>query len=220
LDAPVTTVGFLHTSDVHVGTFRELLAKHAPQLGAIDVVDQTLLDDARARGVDDDVRQRLEARLRSLREDGAAVVLCTCSTLSGVAEQLTDSVGVPVIRVDRPMAERAAGIGGRIAVVVAVPSTLGPTRDLLAECIAKSARDSTLVETPCLDAWTLFEAGDTEGYLDLVATHARQAAGHADVILLAQASMAGAANRLTDLPIPVLTSPTTAVQHAAALAQS
>jgi hypothetical protein len=161
LDARVTVVGFLHTSDVHVGPFRALLAKHAPQLGAIDVVDQTLLDDARARGVDDDVRQRLEAHLRSLRERGAAVVLCTCSTLSGVAEQLTDPVGVPVIRVDRPMAERAAGIGGRIAVVVAVPSTLAPNRELLAECIAESPRDSTLIESPCWDAWTLFEAGDT-----------------------------------------------------------
>jgi len=216
----VTAVGFLHTSDVHVGTFRALLAKHAPQLGAIDAVDQTLLDDARARGVDDDIRQRLETRLRSLREQGAAVVLCTCSTLSGVAERLTESVGVPVIRVDRPMAERAAGIGGRIAVVVAVPSTLAPTRELLAECIARSPRDSTLIESPCVDAWTLFEAGDTEGYLDLIAAHARQTADHADVILLAQASMAGAADQLTDLPIPVLTSPSTAVQHAAALAQS
>jgi Asp/Glu/hydantoin racemase len=71
-----------------------------------------------------------------------------------------------------------------------------------------------------LDAWTLFEAGDTEGYLDRVAAHARQAADHADVILLAQASMAGAAARLTDLPIPVFTSPSTAVQHAAALVHS
>jgi Asp/Glu/hydantoin racemase len=220
LDAPVTIVGFLHTSDVHVATFRALLAQHAPQFGAVDAVDQTLLDDARARGFDDDIRQRLETRLGSLRERGATVVLCTCSTLSAVAEQLTDSVGVPVIRVDRPMAQRAAEIGGRIAVVVAVASTLAPTRALLAECIANSTRDSTLIESPCLDAWTLFEAGDTEGYLDRVAAHARQTADHADVILLAQASMAGAADQLTDLPIPVLTSPRTAVQHAAALAQS
>jgi Asp/Glu/hydantoin racemase len=216
----MTIVGFLHTSDVHVGTFRDLLTEHAPRFGAIEVVDQTLLDDARAHGIDDDVRQRLETHLRSLRAQGAAVVLCTCSTLSGVAEQLTDSVGVPVIRIDRPMAERAAGIGGRIAVIVAVPSTLAPTRELLAECIAKSPRSSKLIESPCLDAWTLFEAGDTEGYLDRVAAHARQMADHADMILLAQASMARAANQLTDLPIPVLTSPSTAVQHAAALAQS
>jgi Asp/Glu/hydantoin racemase len=220
LDAPVTVVGFLHTSDVHVGTFRDLLAEHAPRFGAIDVVDQTLLDDARARGIDDDVRQRLETHLRSLRARGAAVVLCTCSTLSGVAEQMTDSVGVPVIRVDRPMAERAAALGGRIAVIFAVPSTLAPTRELLAECIAKSGRHSTLIESPCLDAWTLFEAGDAEGYLDRVAAHARRTADHADVILLAQASMAGAANQLTDLPIPVLTSPSTAVQYTAALARS
>jgi Asp/Glu/hydantoin racemase len=220
LDASVTMVGFLHTSEVHVATFRALLARHAPQLEAVDTVDQTLLDEARTRGIDADIRQRLATRLLGLHARGAAVVVCTCSTLGAVAEQLTDSVGVPVIRVDRPMAERAAEIGGRIAVVVAVASTLGPTRGFLVDCIAESPRDSTLIESPCVDAWTLFESGDTEGYLDRVAAHARQTADHADVIVLAQASMAGAADWLTDLPIPVLTSPSTAVQHAAALAQS
>jgi Asp/Glu/hydantoin racemase len=213
-------VGFLHTSEVHVATFRALLARNAPQLGAVDAVDQPLLEEARARGIDDDIRQRLETRLLGLHDRGAAVIVCTCSTLGAVAEQLTDSVGVPVIRVDRPMAERAAEIGGRIAVVVAVASSLGPTRALLMDCIAKAPGESTLIESPCVDAWTLFESGDAEGYLVRVAAHARQTADDADVIVLAQASMARAADRLTDLAIPVLTSPSTAVQHAAALAQS
>jgi hypothetical protein len=83
--AGVTVVGFLHTSDVHVGTFRALLAEHAPKLGAVDAVDQTLLNDALDRGIDDDVRRRVETHVRGLRERGAVVVVCTCSTLGGVA---------------------------------------------------------------------------------------------------------------------------------------
>jgi hypothetical protein len=37
-------------------------------------------------------------------------------------------VAVPVLRIDRPMAERAVAAGGRIAVVAAVESTLAPIR--------------------------------------------------------------------------------------------
>jgi Asp/Glu/hydantoin racemase len=133
---------------------------------------------------------------------------------------VSQDFGIPVVRVDRPMAERAAEIGGRILVVVAVPSTLGPTRELLAECIAKSPLRSTLIESPCLDAWELFEAGDAEGYANRIATHIRTTADQVDVVVLAQASMAAAAGQLGDLPIPVLSSPTTAVRYAAGLADN
>jgi Asp/Glu/hydantoin racemase len=215
----MAVVGFLHTSDVHVATFRALLAEQAPNLEAVDAVDQTLLIDAQARGVDDDIRQRLQAKLCALRDRGSAVVVCTCSTLSAAAERLAYSVGVPVVRIDRPMAERAAAIGGRIAVVVAVQSTLAPTRELLTQCIDESPSEGVLIEAPCLDAWALFEAGDTTGYVDRIAAHVRRMAEHADVVVLAQASMAAAADQLCDLAVPVLCSPAIAVQAAAMLAQ-
>ncbi|MFD9164539.1 hypothetical protein ACFVZ8_21550, partial [Streptomyces sp. NPDC059558] len=54
-------------------------------------------------------------------------------------------------------------------------------------------------------AWERFEAGDTAGYLARVAEAAGSVTG-ADVIVLAQASMAGAADLVTG-PVPVLSSP-------------
>lgn len=150
---------------------------------------------------------------------GSSVVVCTCSTLSGAAEQLTNAVGIPVVRIDRPMAQRAAALGGRIAVVVAVPSSLAPTRDLLIECIAAARNEATLIEAPCLDAGHLFQAGDFAGYVDQVGAHARLLADRADVIVLAQASMAPAADQLTDLPIVVLCSPAIAAERAIAIAR-
>lgn len=205
----MTTIGFLHTADAHVPTFRKLVAELAPGVRDLHVVDERLLADAAERGVDADVAERLGERLRSLADSGADVVVCTCSTLGEHAERV--QVGVPVLRIDRPMAEAAVAAGGRIAVVASVESTLAPTRLLLLECAAGAPVE--IVDAPCLDAWALFAAGDLEGYARRVAAHCRGL--DADVIVLAQASMAPAAELLADLPTPVLTSPRSVVRRAA-----
>ena len=201
---------------MHVPTFRSLVGRQAPHLEVIDTVEETLLDEARQRGVDEVIRHRLQSHLICLRDRGASVVVCTCSTLGGAAEQLAGAVDAPVIRIDRPMAQRAAAIGGRIAVVATVESTLASTRELLAECLAASEHDATLIDASCLDAWPLFESGDISGYLDHIAGHVRRVATGADVIVLAQASMAPAVDQLAGLP--VLCSPAIGVEAAVAIA--
>jgi Asp/Glu/hydantoin racemase len=240
----VTTIGFLHTADVHVATFGALLAELAPGWGELHEVDERLLADARA-GID--VSDRLAARLGALAAAGADVIVCTCSTLGELAEQVALPLrpsgrglrpgAVPVLRVDRPMAQAAvaraaagqaaqagggqaasdqagAGRGGRIAVVAAVAATLPPTVALLRACAGGA--EVEIVAAPCLDAWSLFEAGDQRGYLDRIAAHVRTL--DADVIVLAQASMAAAGDLLGDLGVPVLSSPRTAVERAVAVA--
>ncbi|GHH87400.1 hypothetical protein GCM10018793_63080 [Streptomyces sulfonofaciens] len=198
------TIGFLHTADVHVPTFRALVAEWAPGALSRHVVDESLLADARA-GLP--YRDRLRERLGELADTD--VVVCTCSTIGATAEQL----GPRVVRVDRPMAEEAARYA-RIGVVHAVESTLGPTRALLAEAGAGAG----LTDVPCPGAWERFEAGDLHGYHLTVAARAREAAAGVDVLVLAQASMAPVADLLSDLPVPVLASPRLAVLRAAAQA--
>ena len=109
--------GFLHTSPVHVPTFEALLAEVAPSARALSVVDEQLLADARQLGPAA-VADRVATALRGLRDHGASIVCCTCSTIGEVAEQV--DVGIPVFRVDRPMAVRAVQTGARVGVVAAV----------------------------------------------------------------------------------------------------
>ena len=203
----MATIGYLHTADVHVETFRALTAERGQQ--DLHLVDATLLADARAHGVDADLEARVADRLRELAARGPDVIVCTCSTLGGIAERVP--LGVPVLRLDRPMAEAAVALGGRIAVVASTESTLAPTRDLLLECAA----DADVTLAPCLGAWAFFEAGDLDGYHQAVAAHVRTL--DADVIVLAQASMAPAAALLGDFGHPVLSSPISAVDAATRL---
>ena len=132
-----------------------------------------------------------------MADAGAPVVLCTCSTLGPAAESAADLTDAAVLRVDRPMIERALDQGPRIAVAATAPSTLGPTRDLLER--AARARGLVLQARDILvaDAWPLLQAGDTAAYVERIAAAIRERLGEADAVILAQASMAPAAERLT-----------------------
>ncbi|WP_371096052.1 arylsulfatase [Streptomyces sanglieri] len=207
------TLALLHTSPVHIPVFDALRDAGHPGLALRHLVHEDLLARARESGpevVAGDVR----ALLAGAVADGARAVLCTCSTIGAVAEAESVTLGVPVLRVDRPMAAAAAA-RDRVVVLASITGTLAPTLALLAEEAGDRAVD---VRTVVVDgAWARFEAGDRDGYLDLVAT-AADAVTDCDVIVLAQASMADAVTR-TVTRIPVLSSPGPGLDAAAAAAR-
>ena len=201
------TLTFLHTSPVHIATFDRLLAEIDPNIPARHVVDESLLQEARASGITAELEQRIARTLKDAIAEDAAVVLCTCSTIGGCAEQADHGADRPVLRVDRAMAERAVATGARIVVVAALASTLAPTRQLIQEVADQAGSAVTIIDVLCEDAWAHFERGDQSGYLARVAACIRRAAPAGDVVVLAQASMAGAAALCADLPVPILSSP-------------
>ncbi|MEY9490416.1 aspartate/glutamate racemase [Streptomyces calvus] len=208
-------LALLHTSPVHVPVFDALRDEHHPGLELRHVVVEELLERARAAGpgaVADDVRRRV----REAADGGARAVLCTCSTIGDLAERAADGGGVPVLRVDRPMAGAAVAAGPRVVVLAALESTLGPTAALVRDEAARAGRSVEVRTAVVRGAWERFEAGDTAQYVRRVADAADAVTG-ADVIVLAQASMAPA-ERLTTTAVPVLSSPRPGLAAGAAAA--
>ncbi len=210
----MTTIGFLHTSPVHVPTFRALVDELLPGAEVIEVVDEVLLAQARQLGTRD-VRVIGGVADRIAQLVATDAVVCTCSTIGGIAELVGHESDTNVVRVDRAMVERAVELAvagaGRITVVAAVESTLEPTRALLDEVMLATGA-SAAVELAVVDgAWERFEAGDHEGYLDVVAAALPRLAAGADVVVLAQASMAPAVGRV-EVTVPVLSSPRLAIE--------
>ncbi|MGW2564611.1 aspartate/glutamate racemase family protein [Streptomyces sp. NPDC001514] len=207
-------LALLHTSPAHIPVFDALRDRDHPGLELRHLVDEKLLARARAEGPDSvTVVGAVWAALAAAVAQGAGAVLCTCSTIGAAAEGCAEAVGVPVLRVDRPMAA-AAGTHRRIAVVAALESTLEPTVALIRD---EAGERSPRIRTHVVEgAWELFEAGDREGFLDAVAA-AVDGVPDAEVIVLAQASMAGAAARATTA-VPVLSSPRPGLAAAAVAA--
>lgn len=210
-------IAFLHTSPVHVETFDRLVKACDPTIEIEHVVAEDLLAEAQRVGANEPAQvRRVQAAMTDAAAKGAALVVCTCSTIGGAAERTPTGAGFAVARIDRAMAQRAVELGPRILMVAALESTLGPTAALIRESAATLRTEVVLEPLLVAGAWSHFLRGDRAAYLEAVAAAVRTAAAGADVVVLAQASMADAAERLVDLGLEVLASPMLGVQSALA----
>lgn len=206
-------IAFVHTSPVHVTTFDRLLQEVAPALRAVHHVHEDLLARAQQVGLAD---AALVADLHRVLREAAAqakVVVCTCSTLGGLAESAPRPAGTAITRVDRAMADAAVRDGRPVLVVAAVQSTLQPTQELLRSSAVRLEKDVDVATLWVEPAWPHFEAGRLGDYIASL-VEAVSAASPEGVVVLAQASMAPAAARLAERGFTVLTSPRLGVEHA------
>lgn len=208
----MTRVGLLHTVPALAGTFSSALREAAPDVEVVDVVDPTLLARAIDEGVTPALAESVFSRIDELARQGADAILVTCSSIAEAAEAA--SAPVPVLRVDAPMADQAVAIArraareearsGRIAVLATLQATIGPTSRLIER--AATGSDVTVDVTVVDGAGDARNRGDSAEHDRLVLDAVLEFAGRADVVVLAQASMAAAVAD-TELPVPVLTSP-------------
>jgi Asp/Glu/hydantoin racemase len=213
------TIGFLHTAGVHVATFERLVAERAADATVVHEVRADLLDAARRNGLADPaIAAAIAESIGALERQGADVIVCTCSTISGLAERPAVAAHPPVVRIDRPMAVAAVRVAQRIAVVAAVESTIEPTLSLLREEASPAGSSVDIESLPCFDAWPIFEDGDVDGYHRRIAAHVDAIDETYDVVVLAQATMAPAAELVAD-PSRVRSSPVAAVEAALAHAR-
>ena len=211
----VIRIACLHTAQSNIAVFEaarlglgEVLLTHA--------VRADLLASAEAvGGLSAAIAAETRVVLADLARD-ADVVLLTCSTLGPSVDSEISSV--PILRGDAALARAAVSVGGKVVVLCAAPTTLGPTRDLyLALATGSEAKiDIRLVR----GAWERFKAGDHSAYQALIAAAADQASREgADCVALAQASMAPAAALTCERP-PPLTSPRAGLVAALVAAQA
>jgi len=206
---------FLHSAATHCPTFRGLMAEESPALAYAEVVDADLLRDVMAAGaLTPALEARLLAHLEAAKAEGVRAILCTCSTLGGPAERLGRGLGLVTLRIDRGMAEAAVAAGARILVLACIEATLGPTCDLLKEVAAAAGFDRDIGTALIPEAWDHFLAGAQARYLQSIADAIEAHDGSADVIVLAQASMADAADLCGPLRSRVLSSPRLGLRRA------
>jgi hypothetical protein len=207
-------LAFLHTSPVHVATFDDLLRRRENRIPVRHYVEEGILHRAKVAGaVTPEMRVEVERAVLTAFEDGATVLLCTCSTIGPFVEEMKEAVPGALLRVDRPMARLAIAAADRIAVVASLRSTLAPTRALILDEAEKARKTVALTDVVCKSAWGQFEEGDREGYLLEVGEAVRSVAERVGAVVLAQASMMGA-EAYAPVSIPVYSSPETGLDEA------
>lgn len=183
-------IACLHTADSNIAVFEKAAGQRG--LTLTHKVRADLLADAlQAGGLNAAIAGRTEHALLELTGQADAVLL-TCSTLGPVAEDTASRTSAPILRVDAALAQQAVHGGGKVVVLCAVETTLGPTGMLFEKAAQQTQAIIDMRLVP--GAWSAFLAGQTEQYLAMIAGAADQAFGEGiKVVALAQASMAGAA---------------------------
>jgi len=211
IEAPLApTLVLLHTIPDLVGQFSGWCRDLLPEVRVLHILDEPLLEQIKQRGHGDpDDEARLVAHVRIAAGIGAAGVLVTCSTVSLAVARVRASLPIPVFAIDDAMAVQAVCGGRRIAIIATAATTLEPSRRHIE---AAAAREGRVVETSVRmvdDALSALLAGDPATHDRLVTAAIHEAAVGADVVVLAQATMARVLRVMADPPsaVPVLASP-------------
>ena len=188
-----------HTAQVHVDTFERL----APKAELTHVVRPDWL--ARAQnGID----AGLEAEIIKAIAAAPSPVLCSCTSVGEVAEV------AGATRIDWPMMQEAARIGGPVLMAYCVESTVIPSRALLLRAFGETDPQLELLDLS--RHWPLFEVEDTLGFTRALAASIMTKLENSTFgcIILAQASMAAVAEVVQQRSaVPVLASPKIAVRE-------
>jgi Asp/Glu/hydantoin racemase len=214
------TVGVLHTSFVFVTVepvFRDLFAELLPDVKVVDFVDSDVLAAVRRVGrVTAPAVRRMCHLAQAAEAAGVDVIFSACSSLGPALDVARKLVEVPVVKVDDAMAEQAVELAAAIGVLATVPTTLGPTADLVLEKAARAGRPVTVQPRLCEGAFDILMSGRRDEHDAMVLAAARELATEVELIVLAQASMGRLSPSLAEATgIPVLSSPRLGVEQLA-----
>ncbi len=211
-------LGLLHTSATLVPIFAQLCKVKLPQIDVFNLVDDSLIKDVIAHGrLRPQTARRVTQLVAAAEDAGADFVMVTCSSIGAAVETAATLATVPVLRVDRPMADQAVATGRRIGVVATLSTTLEPTAELIQRRAAVAGQPIELNSRLCEGAFDALMSGDAAKHDAMVAAALKQLATEVDVIALAQASMARVVETLSeaDRRVPILASPPLAVEYLA-----
>jgi Asp/Glu/hydantoin racemase len=214
------TLGLIHTSATLVPVFAQLCKEKLPGVNVFNIVDDSLVKGIiAADSLTPTIARRVAGYLESAELAGADYIMVTCSSIGPAVEAGAKLIGVPVLRVDQPMADKAVAAGTKIGVIATLRTTLEPTADLIQRRAAIAGKQIELISKLCEGAFDALMSGDAATHDAKVAAAMKELSKQVDVIVLAQASMARVVDTLApeDKRVPILASPGIAVDYLATI---
>ncbi|EIF6084264.1 Asp/Glu racemase [Salmonella enterica] len=187
---------------------QQLIADIMPQVEVMHLVEESMIKQVmKAGGVTPNIAARIADYIHIAEKASCDIFITACSSIGSAVEQCQFMTPLQLARIDCAMVEEAIGRGERIAVLTTVATTLRPTLDYVQRKVGESGKQRTITPVLMEDAFHALLAGDTAIHDRIVSEGLQNAFTQADVIMLAQASMARVLQQLPTPPIPVMTSP-------------
>lgn len=163
----------------------------------------------------------LEKRLFALFDAAATtqpdIIVSTCSSIGETTRKYAAMhPELRMMSIDEPMARYAATHGKKVAVLATLATTVEPSAKLVSCFSAEAGRDVSVVSAVAGGAFDAMRSGDMAHAAELVVQTAKAVCSDADIILLAQASMANfrqALHEALGCGVTLLESPSTCAQY-------
>ncbi|WP_099223042.1 aspartate/glutamate racemase family protein [Listeria costaricensis] len=207
-------IAIIHTTAVTIESLKKEMQQTLPEYEIVNFLDDSILPELiETQGELSKVKERLLSYTHFAVEQQVDAVLYACSSVGEIAEMAVEPV--PVLRIDEAMAREAVEHADQtIAVLATLPTTLKPTVNLLKRKTAQAGKNIEVTAMLETEAYRCLQAGDAEGHDARLAKRMQQLLEKADVVVLAQASMARAAKELPEtLQNRILSSPESGIQH-------
>jgi len=199
-------ISFLHTSDVHIDRFENLVRKFNKHISIKHYVNSDLLKYALEHKELD--IEGFQQEIITIKKENPGLIICTCSTYG---EQCNDINKVK--RIDFPIVEYLVSTYTKIGLVFTATSTEKVSRDILKYVANLQQKEIEIINCNCSDAWVHFENNDSNLYEKTIANKVKKIIGKVDVIFLAQASMEGVKNHLLNINKKVFSSPEFGIKY-------
>jgi len=210
----MTKAAIFHTSAATLGLFQTLTANIMPGVEIVHFVEDSMIRDVMKHGgPTPEINARIASYVQSAEKAGCAIFMTACSSIGASVEQCQFLTRMPVTRIDEAMVEEAIGKGPRIAVLATVETTLKPTLEYIQRKAREAGKEIIIQPTLMAEAFKALLAGDNETHDRIVSAGLQEALAQADVVVLAQASMARVMSGMPPSDVPVLTSPERGVQR-------
>ncbi|MDD9651624.1 aspartate/glutamate racemase family protein [Klebsiella pasteurii] len=214
-------IAMLHTSSATLAMMQQLIADIMPEVEVMHLVEESMIKQVmKAGGVTPNIAARIADYVHIAEKADCDIFITACSSIGTAVEQCQFLTPLQLARIDSAMVEEAIEKGERIAVLATVATTLKPTLDYVQRKLQESGKPRALTPILMEEAFHALLAGEMDTHDRIVADGLKIAFSQADVVMLAQASMARVLQQLPAPPVPVLTSPESGIRWLKALAES
>lgn len=179
----------------------------------IQYMDSTILDEIRREGrITDRCMGRMLSMIADACQDGAEGIVLTCTMFSKYVETFRKLFSVPIIGADVAMMEQAGKAGGKYALLCTFQGTKEPSEKLLRKYCEISEKKFSIDTYVLEDAYNKAQTGNLKKHNEIIKNKIEELDKKYDNIVLAQMSMADAADLANVTNDKVYTSPQSALE--------
>lgn len=205
-------IALIHATRVAIDPIETAARKLWPEAETISIMDEGLsADRQKSEELSPGLRDRIAGLANYAASTSSDGILFTCSAFGQAIDKAAADSPIPIMKPNEAMFDAAFQFGNRIAMIYTFPPAAAGMEEEFREASEAKGSGAKLTSYFCADALDAKRAGKDAEHDRLIAETA-QRISDTDAIMLAQFSMASAAEEIRrQTSRPVLTSPEAAI---------